>query len=131
MNWSRALIAGLVGGLVMNFASFVTYGLILADTYTRYPVFTQEATNPLYFFLVSGAIGVASAFLFAKTRASWPAGVKGGLAFGLFLGLALFFRPFFNPLVFEEFPYFLAWCWGGSEVIVASVYGVVLGAIYK
>ncbi len=131
MNWGRALIAGIVGGIVMNFASFVVHGLILANTYTRFPVFTQEAANPLHFFLVSGAIGVASVFLFAKTRASWAPGAKGGLAFGLLLGLALFFRTFYNPLVLEGFPYFLSWCWGGSEVIVGAVYGVVVGAIYK
>jgi len=131
MNWSRALIAGVVGGVVMNFASFVIHGVILANTYTRYPVFTQEQANPLHFFLVAGAIGATSALLFVKTRRSWPAGAKGGLAFGVLLGVALFFRPFYNPLVLEGFPYYLAWCWGGSEVIVASVYGLVVGAIYK
>ena len=55
MNWSRALIAGVVGGVVMNFASFVIHGFILANTYTRYAVFTQEQANPLHFFLVAGA----------------------------------------------------------------------------
>ncbi len=115
----------------MNLVSFVLYGVILANTYTRYPVFTQEAANPAFFFLISGAIGVMSVFLFAKTRSAWPAGVKGGLAFGLLLGLALFFRPFYNPLIYEGFPYYLSWCFGGCEMIVAAIYGLVVGAIYK
>ncbi len=131
MNWGRIAIAGIAAGIVMNLADFVMHGFLLAATYTRYPVFTQTEANPMWFFLISICIGLAAACLFAKTRNCWSAGVSGGVTFGLFLGLVAFFQPFYNPLVLEGFPYYLSWCWGGTNLIDALVGGVALGALYK
>ena len=131
MNWTKAIIAGVVGGVVVNLADYVMHGMIMANTYKNFAVFTQEEANPAHFFLVAIVLGIASAVFFAKTRGSWPAGIKGGVIFGVFLGCVLFFRSFYNPLVLEGFPYYLSWCWGGITFIDSVILGAVLGAMYK
>lgn len=132
MNWTKIVIAGVVGGIVMNLADYVLHGMILGNTYRKYPdVFTQEAANPLYFFLIAICVGLAAAIFFAKSRKCWPPGVKGGIIFGCLLGLVLFFHPFYSSLVIDGWPYFLSWCQGGSAFIAAVVLGAVLGALYK
>ena len=132
MSWNRAIVAGLVGGIAMWLASFVLHGLIMGATYMKYPeVFSQEASNPLWFLVIEILIAIPAAVIFAKTRASWSAGVAGGIAFGFWIGAFGFFAQFFNPLVIEGFPYYLAWCWGGINMIVSLILGAVLGGIVK
>jgi hypothetical protein len=132
MNWTRALVAGVVGGIVMWIADFLLHGFVMAGTYVKYPeVFTQEQSNPLLFLVIEILIGIPAAIIFAKTRRSWAEGVKGGLSFGFWIGLLGFFPQFFNSLVIKDFPYFLSWCWGGITLIVALILGIVLGLIIK
>jgi len=132
MNWNRAILAGVVGGVVLWLASFVLHGFVMGSTYTKYPeVFSQEASNPLWFLLLEILIAVPAAIIFAKTRGSWAAGVTGGLVFGFWLGVLGFFPQFFNSLVIKDFPYYLGWCWGGIQVIVSLLLGAVLGLLIK
>lgn len=131
MNPMRALLAGLASAVAVFFSDFVLHGVILGDTYMKYPeVFRQEEASPLYFLFVSVCMAVPAAMLFARTRASWAPGVRGGLLFGLQLGLIAFFVPFYDPLTLEGFPYFLAWCQGGANLISTLVGGAVAGLVY-
>jgi len=68
MNWTKAILAGVVGGVVATIANSVLHGVIMANTYMKYDDFTKEAANPLWFFLVGICIGMPVAILFAKTR---------------------------------------------------------------
>ena len=129
MNWTRVLAGGVAAGIVMNLADFVQHGIILAETYKKYAVFTKTEANPALFALVSVVVAIFIAILFARTRQAWAAGWKGGLAFGFFFGLATFFAGFYFPMVLEGFPYHLAWCWGGVGMIDALLGGATLGAI--
>jgi hypothetical protein len=131
MNWTKTLLAGVVAGIVRNLSDFVMHGMILGPTYQRYPAFEQEPANPGWFFAVAVCIGLMTALLFAMSRASWAAGVAGGVKFGLLVGLVAFFPSFYNPLVIAGFPYFLAWCWGGINVIGYVLMGATLGALIK
>lgn len=132
MNWSKALIAGVAGGIALNIVDFVMHGIIMTDVYSRYTdVFAQEQANPLFFLLVAVCLAIAAALLFSKTRACWAHGPKGGTIFGIFLGIFIFFPGFYNPLVIGGFPYYLAWCWGGINFIGMVVLGTVLGLIIK
>jgi hypothetical protein len=131
MNWMRIVVAGLVGGFVMNIADFIMHGFILGNTYTRYPVFSQEQANPLLFLAISVCIGIIAAMFYARTIDSWSGGWKGGATFGFFVGLVAFFSNHYYPLVLDGFPYYLAWCWGGVGLITAVIGGAVIGAIYK
>lgn len=132
MNWTRIVMGGIVAGIVGWLADFVMHGVILADTYKKYSqVFTQTEANPLYFLAISLAMWTMTAILFAKTRASWAEGWKGGATFGFFLGLAVFFGNFVYPLVIDGFPYYLGWCWGGTALIGGVVAGSALGAVLK
>ena len=132
MNWGRVFAGGIVGGIVVNLVDFVLHGQVMAETYKKYDtVFSQKEANPAYFFAAAILVGIFVALLFAKTRASWAEGWKGGATFGLFFGLATFFMNFYNPLVIADFPYYLSWCWGGSGVIDGVVGGAVLGSIIK
>jgi hypothetical protein len=128
----KTILGGILGGLAMMLANFVMHGVIMADTYRRYPeVFSQEATNPAWFTLVCVLIGIALAILFARTRGSWAKGLTGGVAFGLLVGIIHFFSNFFDSMVYEGFPYFLAWCHGGMDAIAFTVAGAVLGLVIK
>ncbi|NIV92307.1 hypothetical protein GWN42_05760 [candidate division KSB1 bacterium] len=131
MNWGKALLAGVVGGIVVNIYNFVMHGMIMGSTYTEYAAFAQEEASPVWFFVVSIFIGIAGALLFAKSRGSWGDGVKGGVTFGLFIGLVSFFAQFYSPLVINDFPYFLSWCWGGISLIGWLIFGAIAGVMYK
>lgn len=131
MNWTKALVAGLVGGIAVNFYEFLVHGFVMADTYMKYPVFDKEQANPVWFVLLSVLLGIFAAVIFARTRAAWPAGVKGGVTFGLMMGLIAFFAQFYYPLVIAGFPYYLSWCWGGISLIGYLIFGLVAGAIYR
>ncbi len=132
MSWTKALLAGVAGGIVLWLAYYGMHGFIMAETYTGLPeVFTQEQANPLSFLLISVCITLAAALFFAKTRSCWKAGIAGGVTFGFWLGLVLFFQPFYDTLVVEGFPYYLAWCQGGISMIGSLLVGAVFGLIYK
>ena len=131
MNWSRALFAGFVGGIVVNIYEFVIHGFVMTGTYMKYPVFDREPANPAWFVALAVILGVIAAIIFAKTRASWAPGPKGGLVFGFWVGLIGFFAQFYYPLVIAGFPYYLAWCMGGIALIGYLLFGVVVGAMYK
>ena len=132
MNWSKVLIAGIVGGIAANIADFVMHGLIMGKTYMKYTdVFSQEQANPFYFLAISLLMAFFMAAIFAKTRGSWAAGWVGGATFGFWIGLFMFFSNFIPALVVDGFPYFLSWCWGGMGLIAATVMGAAIGAVYK
>jgi hypothetical protein len=132
MNWSKALIGGVVAGIALSITEFILHGQVMASTYTKYSeVFEQEQANPLYFVLVAVCVAIAAALLFAKTRSCWAHGAKGGATFGFFLGLVAYFTFFYNPLVYAGYPYYLAWCQGGITMIAMVVTGSVLGLMIK
>jgi hypothetical protein len=131
MSWSKAVLAGAAGGVVLTLADWVMHGFIMAQAYTKYEVFSQEPANPLHFFVVGICIGIMAAILFGKTRDSWGRGAVGGATYGFFLGLVGFFQPFYHSLVFDGFPYYMSWCWGGIHVIGFVILGTVLGLMMR
>ena len=53
MNWMKAVIAGAGGGIVVTIYQWLVHGFIMSNTYMKYnTVFSQEPSNPLWFFLV-------------------------------------------------------------------------------
>ncbi len=130
MNWMKVFITGIVGGVLIWLYNFLMHGLIMAKTYEKHEIFRQDA-SPIFFALAAVFIAIAGALLFAKTRASWAEGLKGGITFGFFVGLIIFFYQFLNVLTFEGFPYHLSWCWGGIEIIGWLIFGAVAGLVIK
>ena len=131
MNWGRVIAAGIAGGICLDVANFIQHGFIMGQAYSKYPIFDVEPANPLLFVLADILIGLTAAVLFAQTRRSWADGARGGLVFGILAGLVGFFPNFYNPLVLKGFPYHLAWCWGGINLIGFTVMGIVLGLVYR
>ncbi len=132
MNWSKTVLAGIVAGVVAWLADYVMHVMIMGSTYMAHPaVFSQEEASPLAFLGVEVCAWIAVAILFAKTRGSWGPGWMGGATYGFWWGVSIFFLNFYHVLVIADFPYHLAWCWGGINVIVGVIGGAVLGAIYK
>ena len=133
MNWTRVVLSGVVAGIVMNIVEFVEHGVILADTYKKYSPqpFTATEANPGYFALIAVLTGIAAAILFAKTRQSWADGWKGGVTFAFFGALVSIWANFHQPLVIEGFPYYLAWCWSGSQMIAGLAGGAGLGVMLR
>jgi hypothetical protein len=132
MNWSKALIGGLVGGIALNIVEWWFHGFVMAGTYAKYPdVFEQEMASPLHFLLVAVCVSFAAAILFSKTRSNWGDGAMGGATFGFFLGLFAFFGHFYRPMVIDGYPYYLAWCQGSITLITLVIVGAVLGLVIK
>ncbi len=128
----RVLLAGLAGGVVMWLVSFVLHGVIMGSTYMKYPdVFSPESGNPLWFLVIEILIAVPAAVIFGRTRASWAHGVGGGMAFGFWLGLIGSFAQFFSPLTIAGFPYYMAWCWWGMNLLTSLALGATLGAMLR
>ena len=132
MNWSKVLLAGVIGGVITSVVSFLMHGVIMAGTYTTYDdVFSQEQANPAWFFLVGIVIAIAAAVIFSKTRACWRERIVGGVQFGAMIGLVVGLVNFYWPLVLAGFPYYLTWCWLGIDLIVYCVLGAVLAIFIK
>lgn len=131
MNWTKVIVAGVVAGIVLTLANYVMHGVIMANAYTKYPVFSQEQANPIHFFVLGILTSIMAAILFGKSRQSWSAGASGGATFGFFLGLVAFFPQFYNSMVIEGFPYHLDWCWGGITLIGMVIMGAVLGLLIR
>ena len=129
MNWSKTLIAGVVSGIALTVYEFIVHAKIMASTYAKYPVFAGD--GGLHFVLVAVCVAIAAAILFSKTRGSWADGPAGGATFGFFLGLFVFFGGFYRPLIFEGFPYYLAWCQGSITLIAMVIVGAIQGAMIK
>jgi hypothetical protein len=132
MQWSKVLTVGAVGGIVNFIFNFLMHGVIMENTYRKYtPDVFREGANMMWFVILPVLTGLVGAVLFAKTRASWQAGPKGGVIFGLWVGLLGLLGNFYSPLTITGYPYFLAWCTGAIIVIGWMVYGAVVGAMYK
>ncbi len=131
MNMKKALVIGMAGGVVLWLYNFVMHGVIMANTYMGNPVFRQDPSNPLWFLLIEVCMASAWAMIFVKTRSAWADGPMGGATLGFLGGLIGFFAQFINPLVISDFPYYLAWCWGGIVLIGWVLLGVVAGMMYK
>ena len=127
-----SLLAGIAG--ILTIAFYVTWGF----NYARPPL-EQRAG-----FAAADTIGVAELQALAREAAAQAnqayRALHGGsrdigdatdVPFPLGFGMFGFFAQFFNPLVLEGFPYYLGWCWGGINLIVSLVLGLVLGAIVK
>lgn len=55
----------------------------------------------------------------------------GGALFGAIVGCIPGFTNFYWPLVIEGFPYFLSWCWFGTDVISFAAMGLVFAMVIK
>jgi hypothetical protein len=130
MNWSKALLSGVAGGIAVTLYNTLMHGFIMANAYSKVPSFRADA-NPAFFAVLAVLIGIVGGILFAKTRASWSAGPKGGMNFGLWMGLIAFLAAFFLPLTQKDFPYYLTWCMGSIDLIGWVVFGAVAGALNK
>lgn len=131
MNWSKILVGGVAAGIVMSVVEFVMHGVIMRSTYEGYPDVFRADASPVYFVFVAVCVAIAAAILFARSRACWGEGAKGGATYGFFVGLLAFFTFFYNPLVFEGYPYYLAWCGGSITLIAIVISGSVLGLVIK
>ena len=132
MNWQKALLSGLAAGIALSIYEFIMHGLIMANTYIKYPeLYDQQQANPLYFLLIAVCITTFSAILLGKTRQCWADGFKGGATYGFFLGMIFFFVRFYDAIIYDGFPYYLAWCQGSINLIGTVIAGGVMGLIYK
>lgn len=130
MNWNKALISGVVGGVAVTLYNTLMHGFIMREAYSKVAHFRADA-NPVWFALLAVLVGIVGGILFAKTRASWGAGPKGGISFGVWLGVIAFLMAFYLPLTQKDFPYYLTWCMGGIDFLGWIVFGAVVGAMNK
>jgi hypothetical protein len=131
MNVKKLLLAAVVVGVVMNIVDFVVQGQLLAGLYANLPLFKKEPPIP---WLVVGDFVTALVFVWVydRVRSSFAAGPKGGAVYGLYAGILINFPTWiFAHLLFEGFPYGLAWTWTLVGVVWCVIAGAVAGALYK
>ena len=132
MDVKKVGFVALGGGVLLWLYLFLMHGVIMANAYVSNPeVFRQAEGNPLWFLLIEVGVAAGGAILFGKTRTMWADGAKGGINFGLLLAIIPFFMNFLYPLIIAGFPYHLAWCWGGIDVIGFGLFGALAGILYK
>ena len=131
MNVKKLLLAAVAVGVVMNVVDFVVQGQLLAGLYAGLPLFKRD---PSIHWLVIGDFVSALVFVWVydKVLASFGGGPKGGALYGLYAGILMNFPTWiFSHLLFEGFPYSLAWTWTIVGVVWCVIAGTVAGMIYK
>ena len=131
MNVKKLLLTAVVVGVVMNIVDFVVQGQLLAGLYASLPLFKKE---PSIHLLVIGDFVTALVFVWVydRVRSSFGAGAKGGATYGLYAGILINFPTWiFAHLLFEGFPYSLAWTWALLGIGWCVIAGAVAGAVYK
>jgi hypothetical protein len=131
MNVKKLLLATVVVGVVMNIVDFLVQGQLLAGLYANLPLFKREPPIP---WLVFGNFVTALVFVWVydRVQSSFGGGVKGGATYGLYAGILINFPTWiFAHLIFEGFPYSLAWTWTLVGVVWCVIAGAVAGALYK
>ena len=131
MNVKKLLLATVVVGVVMNIVDFLVQGQLLAGLYATLPLFKREPPIP---WLVFGDFVSALVFVWVydRVQSSFGGGVKGGATYGLYAGILINFPTWiFAHLIFEGFPYSLAWTWTLVGVVWCVIAGTVTGALYK
>ena len=131
MNVKKLLLATVVVGVVMNIVDFLVQGQLLAGLYATLPLFKTEPPIP---WLVFGDFVSALVFVWVydRVQSSFGGGVKGGATYGLYAGILINFPTWiFAHLIFEGFPYSLAWTWTLVGVVWCVIAGAVAGALYK
>ncbi len=131
MNVKKLLLATVVVGVVMNIVDFLVHGQLLAGYYANLPLFKKEAAIQ---WLVIGDFVAALVFVWVYDRvlSSFGGGPKGGATYGLYAGiLANFPTWIFANLLFEGFPYGLAWTMTLTGVVWCVIAGAIVGALYN
>ena len=119
---SRTILAGVGGGMAMNLAMLLTFGLIgfgvngegfllnpsiqsqkLIDVWTKMEPLPLAVTCPAPIVMGLILFGIVHAYLYRWISSAWPAGtVRRGLSFALIVFLMTFlFWEFFTP--FNQF----------------------------
>ena len=131
MNLGKALIAGVVGGIVLTLLQFVGHGVVMGDMYAADAALFDQTINPAWFFALGVLHGCVAAYFFARTRSAWGAGMNGGIMFGAFIGLMAFVAAFYQSVVLVSYPYAMSWYAGITDIASWIGYGATVGAMYK
>ncbi|HEY7925173.1 MAG: hypothetical protein ACHP85_15690 [Burkholderiales bacterium] len=131
MNVKKLLLATVVVGVVMNVVDFVVQGQLLAGYYANLALMKKEPPIPL---LVLGDFVAVLVFVwvFDRVRGSFAGAAKGGAIYGLYSGILINFPTWiFAHLLFEGYPYGLAWTTTLIGVAWCVIAGAIAGLIYK
>ncbi len=130
MNVPKLVVAWLVVGVVMSVLDFLVHGVALAATYAQL-AFMRQDVSPVLMGVVEFVFALVFVLVYDRLYAKTTASMGRGMAFGFWAGLLLNFPAnIAASLMFREFPYWLAWVWTASGLIVLTISGAVLGVLY-
>lgn len=130
MNVPKLVVAWLVVGVVMNVLDFLIHGFALASYYAQL-TFMRQGVSPAWFVLVEFVFALVFVVVYDRLYATATASAGRGAAFGFWAGLLLSFPANIGmSLMFNGFPYWLAWVWTASGLITLTISGAVAGALY-
>ncbi len=149
MNYGKAFVAGVVGGLVMGVIMMIAHstGMTPLDMPMYQGSMMMGEVNPASWWLgmfshlvISGLIAIvyAAGFVYLAKRADWIAGAAFGVIHWLVAGVFLAMMGGIHPLMQSgalEKPGIFAVNFGfvsiAAVLILHVIYGAIVGAIYS
>ena len=130
MNFGRLLKTAVAVGVVVNVYDYLVHGLLLGGSYAEIPILIQDASM-VPFIVGDFVAALIFVWVFDKVRASFGAGMMGGLTFGFYAGILIAFPMYiFLHLIIAGFTYWLSWVWIITGIGGALAAGATAGAVY-
>lgn len=147
MNYGRAFLAGVIGGVVMSLVMAMARNFMGMEVHLEMMEGTMLGLQPgtttwvigfVMHLIISGIIGIIYAFGFEYIthRAGWLMGAAFSIVHGLIAGVLFTMIPAIHPLVPEKMPAPGAFMSNqGAMGVIAFfilhlIYGAVVGALY-
>lgn len=135
MNKKRWVVAALAAFAVYFVLEMVLHGILLGDLYretaTVWRSEPQMRSLMWTLWLVYAVQAAVLAFIYTKGYEPGKSGIKQGMRFGIALGLLLATMKSLGSYFSLPIPALLASYWFVGELIITTVAGVAIGAIYR
>jgi uncharacterized membrane protein YgdD (TMEM256/DUF423 family) len=134
INYGRAIMGGLVAGLILNIGEFLFNGVIMANAMREWGVSHNLPAEPTTTFMVAAigltfALGILMVMLYAMIRPRYGPGPKTALCAALILwfGICVYCGIIYTLLLEQPTKIIgvgLVWCLG--EYVIAAIAGAWL-----
>lgn len=134
MKSSKFWLAVLVGGVVANILDYLVYTFWLGPSFMAQntALFNQDPGNIPWFIVGDFVAVLVFAWIFDKTSVAFGTTPMDGAKAGAYLGIfAAFPSQIFMHLMFNGFPYSLAWINTIYFVVWYAIVGAVVAAMMK
>jgi hypothetical protein len=135
MNTKKLLLSVLIVYILLEILNYLVHGVILSSTYQMEEVkaaFRPEAEmNSMMWIMFVVYFVWAFFFVFFFAKGYEGKGIMEGIRFGLYIGLFWGLVSAYGNYVVLPIPYYLAFQWFISSLVVSVILGAVTALVYK